>query len=386
MKRFIPGLAVTLLMGFALVAGFALGPGTALGAPAPPQCNGEMNVGGEQVVCAIVIQNYIDPDGGLASTVDSTMTMTRCVKAVADPGLTCDTPVVTVLTAPVTSVSQCNGSGNGGGGIVRCSVVITNQFTGTAPVLAPVTTYQCIGSVITGTGAPGFCTPANTPSIGAGEATVEQCNGSGNGGTSVSFICDVAGEFLPLAMPISINQCNGSAEGGGALTDCTVTISNLAAPEPTPTVATATPTTVPSTPTAIPSTPTVVAATPTNTPTATATTFVPLATPTTFVPSATPTTFVPQATPTTLVPPVTPTVQAPPATPVPTVPSLALVPPTPAASTTPQTQVPPTPLPPSTGTALAPADGGTTRLPMLLIGSGMAVLALGALGFSRSSR
>ncbi len=109
-----------------------------------------------QVACTVVIVNYIDVDGGLASTPDSTMTMTRCVGASGPvASLTCDTPVVTVLTEPVTSISQCNGSSNGGGGTVRCSVWITNHFTGTDPALAPVTVYQCVGSVITGTGAPG---------------------------------------------------------------------------------------------------------------------------------------------------------------------------------------------------------------------------------------
>lgn len=68
------------------------------------------------------------------------------------------------------------------GGLI---VTITNHFSGVplAPIV-PATVYQGCGisSVITGPGAPGTCTPANTaPNIVA--ATVGQCDGSANGDT-----------------------------------------------------------------------------------------------------------------------------------------------------------------------------------------------------------
>ncbi|MEO8541264.1 MAG: hypothetical protein ABI577_16100, partial [bacterium] len=355
----------------------------------------EMNVGGQQVACTIAIVNYIDVDGGLASSPNSTITMTRCVGASGPVStLTCTTEV-TVLTAPVTSVSQCNASGNGGGGTVRCSVSIINHFAGQNPALTPVTVYQCVGSVITGTGAPGVCTPANTPNINSiGEATVGQCNGSGNGGTSVGFTCTVSGSSLPLAMAINIDQCNGSAEGGGALTECFASFENIFAPVPTPTA-------VPPTPTATAS-PTEV---PVSTPTATPTVEIPSPTPTVIVPTSTPTVIVPTSTPTVVVPTSTPTQEAPPTTPivptegtppvqntptvgVPNTTPQAQVPPTRTPATTPQAQVPPssTPLAPSTGSALTTADGGTPGGLILVIGLAITVLGLGALRISTRSR
>lgn len=83
----------------------------------------------------------------------------------------------------MTTVQQCNGSGNGGGGVVICAVTVTTTFT-SAPAVLPTgaTVYQCIGSVITGTGVPGTCTPVNTPGItSVTAATVGQCNGTANG-------------------------------------------------------------------------------------------------------------------------------------------------------------------------------------------------------------
>ncbi len=123
------------------------------------------------------------------------LVMTRCVGATGPLNtLTCTTTATTSLT-PITTVNQCNASGNGGGGAAVCIVTITNHFSGAplAPIV-PATVYQGCGisSVITGPGAPGTCTPANTaPNIVA--ATVGQCDGSGNGGTSVGFVCTVTG-------------------------------------------------------------------------------------------------------------------------------------------------------------------------------------------------
>ena len=193
MKRLILGLAAVLVMGIASVSAFGFQPEKASAAPAPPQCNDEMNGGGTQVHCTVSIINYIAAGGGLAETPPSTLTMTRCVGASGPVStLTCAT-TVTTLTAPVTSVSQCNYSGDGGGGTVRCRVNITNHFAAQPGVILPASVYQCIGSVITGPGAPAICTPANTAGItAASQATVRQCNDSGNGGTNVAFICRVS--------------------------------------------------------------------------------------------------------------------------------------------------------------------------------------------------
>ena len=87
----------------------------------------------------------------------------------------------------------------------------------------------CVGSVITGPGAPGTCTPVNTPGItSVPQATVGQCNGSGNGGTSVGFICTVnTGATTTAAFSVNVDQCNGSGNGGGALVTCRATVTSV---------------------------------------------------------------------------------------------------------------------------------------------------------------
>ncbi|HEV2009608.1 MAG TPA: hypothetical protein VGS17_01090 [Candidatus Limnocylindria bacterium] len=143
-----------------------------------------------------------------------------------------------------------------------CTVTMTNNFAGSPAVApTPATVYQCIGSVITGTGAPGTCTPVNTPGVtSVTAATVGQCNGSGNGGTSVGFVCTVAtGSTATSTLPVNVDQCNGSANGGGSLVTCRATVNSVVAatsPTPTPTVgATATPTASPAGATATPGIP-----------------------------------------------------------------------------------------------------------------------------------
>ena len=226
------------------------------------QCNGLANVGGQGLACTVTIDNFVTSSG--AASAPSTVTVTVCVGAAGPIGAGAGTCTTTVSSSaqPVLSVTQCDGSANGGGGVLICAATITNHFAG-APAVAPTAAmvYQCIGSVITGTGAPGTCTPANTPGVtSVTAANVGQCNGSGNGGTSVGFICTVStGSTATSTLPVNIDQCNGSTNGGGALTRCTATISSIvvAAPTPTPapTVApTATPAPTPA-PTATPAAP-----------------------------------------------------------------------------------------------------------------------------------
>ncbi len=224
------------------------GPRHAIAAATPPQCDGEMNGGGTEVACTVTVVNYVTAAGALSTTPSSTLTMTRCVGASGPLStLTCTT-TATTSSQPVTTIDQCNGSGNGGGGTVICTVTVTNHFNGSPAAFTPATVYQGVGSVITGTGAPGTLTPVNTPGITSiAAATVGQCNDSGNGGTSVGFVCIVtAGSTMTSTLPVNVNQCNNSANGGGALTTCTVTVMNdvIAAPAtPAATVTAATATT-----------------------------------------------------------------------------------------------------------------------------------------------
>lgn len=254
------------------------------------QCNNDTasNVGGQGIACTVIVDNYVAAAGGtgVTPTAPSTITVTRCVGAAGPVALGAGcTTTSTTSSEVVTLVQQCNGSGNGGGGVVKCTVLLTNHFS-TTPAAAPLpaTVYQCIGSVITGTGAPGFCTPANTPGVtSVTAATVGQCNGSGNGGTSVGFVCTVTGgSTMTTTLPVNIDQCNGSGNGGGALVNCTATVTNAVAAgstTSTPTVsATSTPTGATASPTATPT------GSGTSTPTASAT-----STPTGTTSSATPT-------------------------------------------------------------------------------------------------
>ena len=205
------------------------------------QCNDDTasNVGGQGVRCTVTVANFITSTGAIDPLRPSTVTVTRCVGAAGPIGAGGGTCTTTTSTSSslITSIAQCNGSANGGGGVLICAVTMTNTFAG-GPAATPATVYQCIGSVITGTGAPGTCTPANTPGIGSvSAATVGQCNGSGNGGTSVGFVCTVGSSTISSALAVNVDQCNGSANGGGSLVNCSAQVSAVVQAQTTATPA-----------------------------------------------------------------------------------------------------------------------------------------------------
>ena len=331
-------------------------PASAAAAPVA-QCNNDTasNVGGQGIACIVTIDNYVTGTGVIAATPPSTVTVTRCVGAagpIAAGAGTCTT-TTTTSAEPVTLVQQCNGSGNGGGGVVRCSVTVINHFSGSPTVApAPAAIYQCVGSVITGTGAPGTCTPANTPGVtSVTAATVGQCNGSGNGGTSVGFVCTVTtGSTETSTLAVNIDQCNGSGNGGGALVTCTATVTN----DVVAATATATPT-----------------ASPTATPTGSATVGSATATPTGSATAATS----------------TPTGSATAATPAPTGSATAATP-TPTASTTQAVPRPPVaPRPPATGNAGPSTQDGTSQAVLWLLGiTAIGLVLVGVRAVSRPKR
>jgi len=204
------------------------------------QCNNDAasNVGGQGMSCTVTVVNNLTSSGAAASP--STITTTRCVGAAGPIGAgagTCATTTTSSAT-PVTQITQCDGSSNGGGGVLICTATITNNYAGTlSQAPTPAKIYQCVGSVITGTGAPGTCTPVNTAGVtSVTAATVGQCNGSGNGGTSVGFVCTVTSSSTDTsALPVNIDQCNGSANGGGALVRCQATVNSVVAAAAAPT-------------------------------------------------------------------------------------------------------------------------------------------------------
>jgi hypothetical protein len=185
------------------------------------------NAGGQGIICQITIVNTIMTTGGSA-----TVTVHECLGSAGNPtdgalGHPCTTKTTT-LNAPVTAVTQCDGSANGGGATLRCSVLITNDFYNISPGSTAVTVNQCVGS---GDGASTGCNPFPATTTGA---AITQCNGSANGGNLVQLTCTATGT-MASALDIAVNQCNGSGLGGGGLVICSASMVNNAIPLPAPT-------------------------------------------------------------------------------------------------------------------------------------------------------
>ncbi len=174
--------------------------------------NGVDDTPGLGLICEVTIVNTFTGSGGTAK-----VTIRECHGAAGDPTAACTTKT-TNLVKPVTQVTQCNNSINGGGGTLRCSVKVTNTFA-TNPATTAATVNQCVGS---GGGVANTCDPFPATTTGA---TITQCNGSANGGTLVQLQCTATGTKA-AAGGVTINQCNGSANGGGALVICSASITN----------------------------------------------------------------------------------------------------------------------------------------------------------------
>ena len=232
-------LASIALVAFALLAGVTLNnapPASAATIAATTTCsNGVDNTGGLGLICEVTVQNTITAGGGSA-----TVTVRECHGAAGDPQALCST-TTSVLTSPVTAVTQCNGSTNGGGATLRCSVDIVNTFVGVSATTLAASVNQCVGS---GDGFTVGCVPFPATTTGA---TITQCNGSANGGTLVGLLCTATGTESSAHL-VTVNQCNGSTNGGGGLVICSSSMSNIvvaaATPTPAPT-ATAAPTAIP---------------------------------------------------------------------------------------------------------------------------------------------
>jgi hypothetical protein len=178
--------------------------------------NGVANTGGLGLICRVTIVNTITPTGGSSKTV-----VLECHGAAGAPTAKCTTKTW-LMNRLVTRVTQCNDSINGGGGTLRCSVTVTNNYVGTKPNTPGVTVNQCVGS---GGGITKDCDPFPANTTGA---AITQCNGSANGGTLVGLRCTATGTKAASG-GVRINQCNGSANGGGALVICSASQVNRVA-------------------------------------------------------------------------------------------------------------------------------------------------------------
>ncbi|MES2211282.1 MAG: hypothetical protein V4515_14045 [Chloroflexota bacterium] len=216
-------IALLLVSGLLLFSSLALATGAAAATlAATTTCSNDVdNTGGLGLICEVTIVNRFTASGGSA-----TVTVRECHGAAGDPAAACTTSTM-VLTAPVTSVTQCNSSINGGGGTLRCSVVVTNEFVGVGSTATAATVNQCVGS---GDGITTGCVPFPATTSGA---AITQCNGSANGGTLVGLTCTATGTTAS-AQTVTINQCNGSANGGGGLVICSANVTNAAAPVASP--------------------------------------------------------------------------------------------------------------------------------------------------------
>ena len=187
------------LLAFALVAGglFATASvtGAATIAPTTTCSNGVDNTPGLGLICQVTVVNTITPSGGSSRT-----TVRECHGAAGAPTAACTTKVSS-MSKLVTKVTQCNDSINGGGGTLRCSVKVTNNFVGVSTGRSAATVNQCVGS---GGGIANDCDPFPANTTGA---TITQCNGSANGGGAL-VICstNLVNRILPA----------GSSVGGGA--------------------------------------------------------------------------------------------------------------------------------------------------------------------------
>jgi len=175
--------------------------------------NGVDDTPGLGVICQVTVVNTITASGGSA-----TVTVRECHGAAGHPTAACSTKT-SFLGQPVTRVRQCNYATNGGGGTLRCSVHVTNNFVGVNPGATKATVNQCVGS---GGGIANNCDPFPATTT---NATITQCNGSANGGTLVNLKCTATGT-KSSAFNVTVYQCNNSTNGGGALVICSANIIN----------------------------------------------------------------------------------------------------------------------------------------------------------------
>ncbi|MGZ8527383.1 MAG: hypothetical protein ACXWWR_01185, partial [Candidatus Limnocylindrales bacterium] len=120
--------------------------------------NGVDDTPGLGLICEVTVVNTITPTGGTAR-----VTVRECHGAAGDPEAACTT-TTRRLTTLVTAVTQCNDSTNGGGGTLRCSVRVTNNFIGLSARATAATVNQCVGS---GDGIANNCDPFPASTTGA---------------------------------------------------------------------------------------------------------------------------------------------------------------------------------------------------------------------------
>ena len=102
--------------------------------------NGVDDTPGLGLICEVTVVNTITTTGGSAK-----VTVRECHGAAGAPTAACTTTTRN-LTRPVTVIRQCNAATNGGGGTLRCRVRVTNNFIDRGSGATAVSINQCVGS------------------------------------------------------------------------------------------------------------------------------------------------------------------------------------------------------------------------------------------------
>jgi hypothetical protein len=189
------------------------------------QCNNGDNGPGQAVACDIQVTNNLNLGTGATS---SEVTVTEC-HGITGTVLPCATTKTSLPGQLITVVTQCDNSGNGGGGTVTCNVQIVNDITGAASPTG-ATINQCNDS---GGGGGTPPTVVCDPIGNAVTATITQCNESGNdNGATMRVLCTVTASTVVSVIPITVDQCNSSGDEGFGQVTCTVSITNVVIAEP----------------------------------------------------------------------------------------------------------------------------------------------------------
>jgi hypothetical protein len=211
--------AVVMLAGAFTVTGLALPTVAQAATLVVDQCNGHGpgTAGATTALkCTVTVVNTIR-----GTDTSSTTTVSRL--CTLGP---CSTPNGTFTThsgSLVTVVRQCNSSDNDAAHAISCSLRITNNITRNTPGARTVTrstVSQCVGS---GTGGGGALTCGPSPATTAG-ADITQCNGSGNGGGGAVHCTVDPSSNVSSAVPVTVSQCNGTGNVGGSAVTCEVSL------------------------------------------------------------------------------------------------------------------------------------------------------------------
>jgi hypothetical protein len=136
----------------------------------------------------------------------------------------CSTPNGTFTShssSLVTVIRQCNSSDNDAAHAITCSLRITNNIARNTPGASPLTgsrVSQCQGSGQGGGGVVG-CEPSQAGPA-AQPVNVTQCNGSGNGGGGAVRCSVDPSSNASRAIPVTVSQCNGTGNVGGSAVTC----------------------------------------------------------------------------------------------------------------------------------------------------------------------